>query len=84
MNSTHEPSANWTERATERENDEVLDRLAESTFGELEKLRHALDRLDEGKYGICEDCGKPIGPERMRSIPYATFCLTCLDREKPI
>jgi RNA polymerase-binding protein DksA len=71
-------SDNWTERATERENDEVLNQLAESTFGEIAKLRHSLERLDQGHYGVCEDCGKSIGPERMQLVPYATHCMGCL------
>lgn len=70
-------SVNWTERATERENDEVLDRLAESTQNEIAKLRHSLDRLDRNLYGICEGCGSPIGDDRLRLVPYATHCVSC-------
>jgi RNA polymerase-binding transcription factor DksA len=70
-------SGNWTERASERENDEVLDRLAESTAEEIASLRHSLNRLDENLYGVCESCGNRIAEERLHSVPYATLCLKC-------
>lgn len=71
------PSDNWTERATERENDEVLDRLAESTGHELQLLRHSMDRLEQNLYGVCETCGGAIGDDRLRLVPYATHCVAC-------
>jgi RNA polymerase-binding transcription factor DksA len=71
------PSPNWTERATERENDEVLDRLAESTETEIARLRHSLGRLDHNLYGICERCGGTIPGERLHRVPYATVCVKC-------
>ncbi len=74
---SQDPSGNWTERATERENDEVLDRLAENTSGEIARLRHSLDRLDRNVYGICEGCGGAIGDDRLRLVPYATHCVNC-------
>ena len=43
----------------------------------LTQVRAALKRLDEGKYGICARCGKDINPERLKVIPYTTFCVSC-------
>ncbi len=43
----------------------------------LAQVDRALGRMAEGKYGICENCGKPISPERLDARPYATFCITC-------
>lgn len=43
----------------------------------LAQVDAALRRIDEGKYGICERCGKPINPERLEALPYATYCITC-------
>lgn len=37
----------------------------------------ALRRLDEGAYGHCEDCGRPIAPERLRAVPFARRCVEC-------
>lgn len=43
----------------------------------LEKVNEALDKLQEGIYGICENCGKPIPDERLDAVPYAEFCVEC-------
>jgi DnaK suppressor protein len=45
----------------------------------------ALQRLDEGLYGICARCGHDIDPERLKAMPYATLCVNCqkrLERDK--
>ncbi|HEY8326586.1 MAG TPA: TraR/DksA C4-type zinc finger protein [Ktedonobacterales bacterium] len=39
------------------------------------QIRAALERLDEGKYGICERCGKEIGAKRLEALPYVTLCI---------
>jgi len=43
----------------------------------LERIQDALDKLQEGTYGICDNCGEPIGEGRLRVVPYATFCIQC-------
>ena len=37
----------------------------------------ALERLDNGTFGTCEQCGKPIPAERLKAMPYATRCVAC-------
>jgi RNA polymerase-binding transcription factor DksA len=41
----------------------------------MEKVQHALARIDEGSYGRCEACDKPIEAERLDALPYTTLCL---------
>jgi RNA polymerase-binding protein DksA len=41
------------------------------------RIEAALRRLDEGKYGICERCGKPIPARRLEALPYVTLCVDC-------
>jgi RNA polymerase-binding transcription factor len=43
---------------------------------------HALERLDDGTYGICESCGNPIGKLRLQAAPRATLCLTCKTKQE--
>lgn len=69
----------WDEKATETENDEVLERLGESETREIGAIRRALAKLDAGTYGTCERCGDPIGESRLRALPYATACIECAD-----
>lgn len=44
------------------------------------KIDEALRKMDEGTYGICEDCGEEINPERLRVLPFAIYCRE--DQEK--
>jgi len=41
----------------------------------LEKIDHALRRIDEGTYGLCEKCERPIEKARIKALPYATLCI---------
>lgn len=70
-------SADSQDRATERENDEVLDSLAATTRVEISQTRHALYRIQDGTYGLCESCSQPIKASRLRAVPETTQCSNC-------
>jgi DnaK suppressor protein len=42
---------------------------------ELAEVLHAMRRLEEGGYGVCEACGRPIAADRLRARPAARFCV---------
>jgi RNA polymerase-binding transcription factor DksA len=49
--------------------------------GELRGLvEGALKRIEDGSYGICEECGEPIPPERLEAIPYTPYCIRCAQK----
>jgi RNA polymerase-binding protein DksA len=48
----------------------------------LFQTRHALQRIDAGSYGSCENCGGPIGKARLQAFPRATLCVTCKQRQE--
>jgi DnaK suppressor protein len=50
----------------------------------LLKIDEALRKLDEGTYGICEDCGGEISEERLQVIPFAIHCLDCKEKREQI
>jgi RNA polymerase-binding protein DksA len=56
----------------DRELDEGLGEGAQQTLAQID---HALERLDEGTFGVCERCGKEIPEERLRARPWATLCI---------
>jgi DnaK suppressor protein len=56
----------------DRELDEGLEEGAMQTLAQIDR---ALARLDDGTYGICERCSKPIGKERLHARPWATLCI---------
>ena len=45
--------------------------------GMLQKVNDALERFENGTYGICQECHQPIPPERLEALPYATTCVSC-------
>jgi DnaK suppressor protein len=51
--------------------------LLDQTREHLTEVDAALSRLDEGQYGQCERCGKPIGAARLEARPTATTCISC-------
>jgi RNA polymerase-binding transcription factor DksA len=59
------------------ENDEVLEAVRESARAELGQIQYALERVETGTYGVCEQCGERIEPERLRVVPYAARCTRC-------
>ncbi len=48
----------------------------------LEQSQHALERIVDGSYGQCENCGNAIGKNRLMAFPRATLCLSCKQREE--
>jgi DnaK suppressor protein len=44
------------------------------------KIHAALARIEDGTYGKCEECGRPINSARLDAIPYATLCKECAER----
>ncbi len=43
----------------------------------LEEIGDALDRLQQGKFGRCEECDVEIGKARLKELPYARYCVAC-------
>ncbi len=65
----------------EREKNLALVRRLEQ---KIEEIDRALQTAQKGTYGICERCGKPIDPERLKALPETTMCVKCkneLERE---
>lgn len=44
-------------------------------------VEHALQKFEDGSYGLCDNCGKPIAPARMEALPRASLCLDCKARQ---
>ena len=51
--------------------------LEENSEHVLRAIDAALQRIEDGTFGICETCGQPISEERLEAIPYATQCIDC-------
>jgi len=84
---------NASSRSIERRNGSPFGKVEEEANGaaDLEKrvalqsrirdtlvqLEHALQKLDEGTYGLCDSCEQPIDPARLEALPWANLCLNC-------
>ena len=56
--------------------------LSENVKDILKRVNGALDRIEEGTYGICDLCNLPIPEERLRALPYANLCISCKQKEE--
>lgn len=56
--------------------------IANNVRDMLQQSEHALERIADGSYGVCESCGRPIGKARLQVFPRATLCVLCKQREE--
>ena len=61
-------------------NKQVLLSLNENERTRLQEVDDSLDRIENGTYGICEECGEPIGLKRLEVRPVAKYCVACKTR----
>ncbi len=67
----------WSDLAQVLENDEVLEALDVHDRAQIDAVRVALHRMDEGNYGSCSNCSEPIGAKRLEAIPLVRTCISC-------
>ena len=66
-----------TQRALERE---MATRSLDRNATLVRQIRAAIDRVDEGGYGVCLDCEEPISHKRLKAVPWAALCIQCQQR----
>ncbi len=66
-----DPAARWHDWES------VAEPMTEQMRRELREIEQALQRIEEGRYGICQACGGPMGMQRIRAIPEARYCVSC-------
>lgn len=73
----HPLEADSEEQATDLADDEALEGVDEILRAEIQQVRMALLRIENGTYGTCAICGDTIGHERLEARPIATRCINC-------
>jgi DnaK suppressor protein len=68
------------DRATVRLLNDLRREAAGQHTAEVQVLRHALAKFEDGSYGLCEECGQPIGLSRLLARPEARLCIACQTR----
>lgn len=65
------------DKTFERLEDEVLSALSTADRDEVTRIDLALEKIAEGTYGECEECGQEIAPARLEAMPDALLCINC-------
>jgi DnaK suppressor protein len=71
------PFGKREEEATETLELEKRLALEKRIRDQLAEVEHALDKFEQGTYGLCDGCGQPIDPARLEVLPQANLCLSC-------
>ena len=65
------------DRGTDNYEQDFTLSLIESEEEEMRKIHEAIDRMDDGVFGVCERCENSIPLERLRVLPHAVLCVSC-------
>lgn len=74
--------ADPSDRATAESDRSFTLRIRDRERRLINKIKEALKRLDDGEYGICEECGDEIGVARLKARPVTTLCVACKARQE--
>lgn len=69
--------ADWEEQANQLEDVDTAEGLEAVRVEEAREIRAALQRIRDGNYGICANCGTEIPAARLKALPTATLCIAC-------
>ncbi|AGW14723.1 RNA polymerase-binding protein DksA [Megalodesulfovibrio gigas] len=72
------------DRASAESEREFLLSLRQREHTMLRKIREALQRIEDGEYGECEECGEAIGVARLKARPVTTLCIHCKQRQEQL
>lgn len=73
----HPLDDDWEEQAADLADDEALEGVDDVLRAEIQQIRLALLRIENGTYGTCAKCGNEIRKERLEARPIATRCIDC-------
>ena len=77
----HEDAADLTESGdsdfTQEELAAIKQNLIAMRKALLKEIDNAISKIEEGTYGICDECGETISKKRLSVIPYSNLCITC-------
>ena len=71
-----------TDRASLETDRNFLLRIRDRERKLIEKIKEALERIDNGTFGMCEICGKEVGEERLKARPVTTRCIDCKKKQE--
>lgn len=78
-NESDGPVADITDDAAQSYSRQFMSELGEQEWQKLCMVEEALEKIDQGQYGICSKCEKPIPEARLNVIPFTEHCVECLN-----
>ena len=69
--------ADSEEQAIDLEGQDALEGIEKTKLEEIRQIKAALQRIADGGYGFCTQCGEPIAAKRLAALPTATRCIAC-------
>lgn len=82
MTESEETFPDPTDRATLESDRNFMLRIRDRERKLITKIREALQRIEDGTFGLCESCGDEIGVERLQARPVTTLCIECKRRQE--
>jgi DnaK suppressor protein len=82
MSDDKENTPDPTDRASLESNRNFMLRIRDRERKLVGKIDEALKRIEDGTYGICEQCEEPIGIERLKARPVTTLCIDCKNQQE--
>lgn len=77
-----ERSFDYLDIASFEISDQISSRITQRQSNMIRKIKLALEKLNTGDYGICEECGEEISHQRLMARPMATLCIDCKRQEE--
>jgi len=82
MTDRHENIPDPNDRASVESDRSFELRIRERERKLLSKIEEALERIEEGEFGVCEGCAEDIGDKRLQARPVTTFCIECKTKQE--
>jgi DnaK suppressor protein len=77
---TGEAVPDISDEASRSYNHQLMMNLGEQDWEKLKLVEEALDSFDKGEYGICKECEEEIPEPRLNIVPFAKYCVECLNK----
>jgi DnaK suppressor protein len=82
LTDSNEVFADPADRATAESDRSFTLRIRDRERRLIRKIRAALQRIEDGSYGICEECGEDIGVPRLKARPVTKLCINCKSKQE--
>lgn len=84
MTDKNESFPDLSDRASQESDRNFELRIRDRERKLIKKMKEALERIDDGSFGICDTCGKKISEKRLMARPVTTLCIDCKKKQEEL